>query len=40
MISNMEPYPYYGGKLATSAGVGGVLSTSNGNDYTVKLSSG
>ena len=40
LISNIEPYPYYGGKLATSAGVGGVLSTFNGNDYTVKLSSG
>ena len=40
LISNIEPHPYYGGKLATSAGVGGVLSTFNGNDYTVKLSSG
>lgn len=40
LISNIEPYPYYGGKLATSAGVGGILSTSHGNDYTIKLSSG
>ena len=40
LVSNIEPHPYYGGKLATSAGVGGVLSTFNGHEYTVKLSSG
>lgn len=36
----MEPYPYYGTRIATAAGTGGVLSTLKKDKYTIKLSSG
>lgn len=40
VISNIEPIAYYGGRLATSAGVGGVLSAIKEDSYIIKLSSG